>query len=205
MSRETLLPRPEGEEISLTSSPCALGDTFCSGTDLTSSPFSISYVRCNDANRFAKLSKRSRCTVSTMVLSGARGLRLFRVIRGGIGFNTETGCQRHHVYRPSSYSPSNPSVSQNRLVVLRKDRREAEVLSQRRSSCLLFQFLSVEAFSLLPKCQRNRCNLTRQRETSHGWLHAFGQQSQVELAERPGALLLPTFNRAFLRGLHTTR
>jgi hypothetical protein len=68
----------------------------------------------------------------------------------------------------------------------REDRREAEALSQRRSSCLQFQFLSVEAFSFLPKCQRNRCNLSRQRETSHGGLHAFGQQSQVELAERSG-------------------
>ena len=91
MSRETLLPLPEGEEISLTSSPCALGDGFCCGVDLTSSPFGISYVRCNDANRFVKLSKRSGCTVSTMVLSEAHGLRLFRVIRGGIGFTQRLG------------------------------------------------------------------------------------------------------------------
>ena len=70
-----------------------------------------------------------------------------------------------------------------------RPKRSAErprLFVQKRSSCLLFQFLSVEAFSLLPKCQRDRCNLARQRETSHGWLHAFGQQSQVELAERSG-------------------
>jgi hypothetical protein len=91
MSRETLLPRPEWEKISLTSSPCAPCDTFCGGTDLTSSPSGITCVRCNDANRFAKLSKRSGCTVSTMVLSEARGLRLYRVIRGGIGLSQRLG------------------------------------------------------------------------------------------------------------------
>ena len=67
--------------------PCALGDKFCPGTDLTSSLFGMAYMRCDDANRFAKLSKRSGCTVSTMVLSEARGLRLYRVIRGGIEFS----------------------------------------------------------------------------------------------------------------------
>src|SRR5277367_1016095 len=68
----------------------------------------------------------------------------------------------------------------------REDRREAEAVVQKRSSCLLFQFLSVEAFSLLPKYQRNRRNLSRQGEASHGWLHALRQQSQVELAKRSG-------------------
>ncbi len=126
---------------------CAGGHALC-GTDLTSSLSSTAYLRCDDANRFAKLSKRSGCTVSTMVLSEALGLRLFRVIRGGIGFNTETGSRRHPAYRPSSYSPSNPSVSQNRLAIVRKGRRKglgwsAEALkllavstSQRRSFLL---------------------------------------------------------------------
>ena len=81
---------------------CAGGHALC-GTDLTSSLSSTAYLRCDDANRFAKLSKRSGCTVSTMVLSEALGLRLFRVIRGGIGFNTETGSRRHPAYRPSFY------------------------------------------------------------------------------------------------------
>ena len=43
MSRETLLPRPEWEGISSTSSPSALGDTLCDGTDLTSSPFGMAF------------------------------------------------------------------------------------------------------------------------------------------------------------------
>jgi len=77
----------------LTSSPAALGDTFCCSADLTSSPCGMVSLRSDDANRFAKLSKRCGCTVSTMVLSEARGLRLFRVVRGGIGLITETGCR----------------------------------------------------------------------------------------------------------------
>src|SRR5271157_192121 len=123
MSRETLLSRPEGEGISLTSSPCALGDTFCCGADLISSPSGMAYLWYDDANRFAKLSKRSGYTVSTMVLSEARGLRLFRVVRGGIGLITETGYRWHRAYRASSYSPSNPNVSQNRLAIIRDKAR----------------------------------------------------------------------------------
>ena len=61
---------------------------------------------------FLKLSKPCGCTVSTMGLSEARGLVLFRVIRGGIGVTRRLGARRHRVdYRPLAYSPSNPSVS----------------------------------------------------------------------------------------------
>src|ERR1700687_4698376 len=42
---------------------------------------------CDDAERFLKLGKRCGCSVSTMVLSEARGLVLFRVVRGGVGFH----------------------------------------------------------------------------------------------------------------------
>jgi len=127
----------KGEKISLTSSPAALGDTFCCSADLTSSPCGMVSLCSDDANRFAKLSKRCGCTVSTMVLSEARGLRLFRVVRGGIGLITETGCRRHRAYRRFSYSPSNPSVSQNRLAIIRKIGGEAEAVLQKRSSRLL--------------------------------------------------------------------
>ncbi len=67
---------------------------------------------CDNAGRFLKRSKRCGCTVSTMVLSEARGLVLFRVVRGGIGFTQRLGCARHRgAYRRLAYSPSNPSVS----------------------------------------------------------------------------------------------
>src|SRR6266704_1444002 len=65
-------------------------------------------VRSDDADQFLKLSKPCGCTVSTMGLSEARGLVLFRVIRGGIGVTRRLGARRHRVdYRPFSYSPSN--------------------------------------------------------------------------------------------------
>ena len=53
--------------------------------------FRHGFPRRDDANRFAKLGKRSGCTVSTMVLSEAHGLRLFRVIREGIGLSQRLG------------------------------------------------------------------------------------------------------------------
>src|ERR1700694_4922594 len=56
--------------------------------------------------------------------------------------------------------------------------------SVRCSSGLRLQLFCVETFSSLPKCQSNSCNLARQRQTSHLRLHAFGQQSRIEIAER---------------------
>src|SRR6266699_1505872 len=43
------------------------------------------FLSSDDANQFRKRIKPCGCTVSTMGLSEARGLVLFRVIRGGIG------------------------------------------------------------------------------------------------------------------------
>ena len=45
----------------------------------------------DDANRFSETGKRCGCTVSTMDLSEARGLVLFRVVRRGIGFTQRLG------------------------------------------------------------------------------------------------------------------
>jgi hypothetical protein len=118
--------------------PCALGDKFCPGTDLTSSLFGMAYMRCDDANRFAKLSKRSGCTVSTMVLSEARGLRLFRVVRGGIGLSQRLGAGGTMSTGHSHTRPRTRASLQNRLLVGRKIGGEAEAVRHRRSSCLLF-------------------------------------------------------------------
>src|SRR5215472_4037973 len=46
-----------------------------------------------------------------MVLSETRGLRLFAVIRGSIGFSRRLGARRRLVYRRFGYLPSNRSVS----------------------------------------------------------------------------------------------
>ena len=96
MSTKILHPRPEVEKISLTSSPShhrrrssgavPLGSGLrCSISAAASSSSS------DDATRFLKLGKRCGCTVSTRVLSEARGLVLFRVVRGGIGFTQRRG------------------------------------------------------------------------------------------------------------------
>lgn len=96
MSRKILLPRPEGGEISARSSPFSLRKTLV----LVSYPwigfalFPLSrciFIGSDDADRFLKRSKPCGCTVSTMGLSEARGLVLFRVIRGGIGVTQRLG------------------------------------------------------------------------------------------------------------------
>jgi hypothetical protein len=51
-----------------------------------------------------------------MVLSEARGLRLFSVVQGGIGLHRRLGARRH--IKPDNvtgYSPSNPSVIERRM------------------------------------------------------------------------------------------
>src|SRR6476661_4304442 len=111
---------------------------------------------------FLKLSKPCGCTVSTMGLSEARGLVLFRVIRGGIGVTRRLGARRHRVdYRPLAYSPSNPSVSKTDRPPPEKSPEMEGALHPRRSSGLRFQFFCVEVLSLLPKSQRNCCHLAR--------------------------------------------
>src|SRR6478752_897525 len=95
MSRKILLPRPEGgfprhpaplsiEDACLVSCP---RDWFCGVPSLSNSIF----LSSDDADRFLKRSKPCGCTVSTMGLSEARGLVLFRVIRGGIGVTQRLG------------------------------------------------------------------------------------------------------------------
>src|ERR1700745_4108830 len=59
------------------------------------------------------------------------------------------------------------------------------ILCQRRSSCLLFQMLGVEAYSFLPDDQSDCRNLPRQGEASHRWLHPLGKQTLVKIVERP--------------------
>ena len=51
----------------------------------------------DDADRFLKLASAVVAWLATMDLSEARGLVLFRVIREGIGINTEAQCHRHCV------------------------------------------------------------------------------------------------------------
>src|SRR6266849_8055193 len=52
-----------------------------------------------------------------------------------------------------------------------------------RLGCLWLQLLGVEAFSFLPNAQGNGGDLARQRQARHRRLHAFGQQTFIELTE----------------------
>src|SRR6266478_2576822 len=63
--------------------------------------------------------------------------------------------------------------------------------SIRCSSCLRLQLFDVETFLLLPKCQRNGRDLARQCQTRHLRLHAFGQQTRIEIVERSPATAGP--------------
>jgi hypothetical protein len=110
-----------------------------------------------------------------MDLSEARGLVLFWVVRRGIGISqrlsasgtTPTG---HTDTHPRTRASQEPTGHHQKKIT-----GDGRVLHPRRSSGLRFQFVSVEVFSLLPECQRNGCDLTRQGETHHGRLDTFGQ------------------------------
>jgi hypothetical protein len=118
------------------------------------SDLSIVFVKLDSYEmtpQFLKLSKPCGCAVSTMDLSEARGLVLFRVVREGIGVTRRLGARRHRVdYRQLAYSPSNPSVSEP-TDHHQKITEMAGALHSRRSSGSRFQFFCVEVFSLLPK------------------------------------------------------
>ena len=90
------MPRPEGGRFPATSSPPSRYGRRLSGVVSVDwfcvVPSQQLHLRgSDDADRFLKLSKPCGCTVSTMGLSEARGLVLFRVIRGGIGVTQRLG------------------------------------------------------------------------------------------------------------------
>ena len=115
--KKILLPRPEGGEISATSSPSQLWKALVWGScpGIGFALFHLSgciFTSSDDADRFVKLSKPCGCMVSTMGLSEARGPSAFSGYPRGHRGYAETGCHRHRVvYRPLSYSPSNLSIS----------------------------------------------------------------------------------------------
>ena len=59
----------------------------------------------------------------------------------------------------------------------------ARSFAAERLGCLWLQLLGVEAFSFLPNAQGNGSDLARQRQARHRRLHAFGQQTFIELTE----------------------
>src|SRR5882724_2768908 len=60
-----------------------------------------------------------------------------------------------------------------------------QLSSVQRSSGLRLQLFGVKTFLLFPQGQSNGRDFTRQRQTRHLGLHAFVQQSHIEVAQRP--------------------
>src|SRR5438132_14405467 len=113
--------------------------------------------------------KPGGCTVSTMDLSEAPGLVLFRVVREGIGISQRlsatgtcapTGDWDAHPRTRASQEPT--------------DHHQKKIAGDGRGA-------SPETLK-----RRNGCNLACQREACHGRLDAFGQRSLVKILEWSG-------------------
>src|SRR4030095_7783868 len=123
-----------------------------------------------------------------MVLSETLGLWLSSTVRECIGWIRRLGCSTHGPDFSGCYFPSKSSVSRARRSPPGNGSLGIErTLSQRRSSCLLFQIVGVETYLLLPDDQRDRGNLPRQGQACHRGLPSLGQQSLVEIVQRPAA------------------
>jgi len=106
-----------------------------------------SSVSSDDADRFQKLSKPCGCTVSTMGLSEARGLVLFRVIRGGIGVTQRLGAAGTVSSTGHSHTHPRTRASQNRLATTRKRSPEMEGLFTRDAQAACDFSFSASKFS----------------------------------------------------------
>src|SRR5437667_8229854 len=122
-----------------------------SGPGVGSALFHLSrfiFISSDDADRFLKPAKRCGCTVSTMYLSEAHGLVLFRVVREGIGISqrrSATGTCR--AYRRLGCSPSNPSVSRTNWPPPDKDHRRWKGLFTRDAQAACDFSFSTSKFS----------------------------------------------------------
>ena len=96
------------------------------------------FISSDNADRFLKLASTRGCTVSTMVLSATRGLVLFRVIREGIGFNTEAQCHRH--VAPTGDKDAHPRTRR------RADRRSGDGTENRLTTRAALASMRVKAW-----------------------------------------------------------
>src|SRR5579863_539485 len=129
---------------------------------------------------------KTGCQVPTMVLSEARGLSLFRVIREGLESAVRLGArgtQRLTYQWRLALEPERlRSRTNHRPVEFQGMGRTAE----RHSSCLWFQMLGVERNSFLPNDQSDRRNFACQGQPCHLRPNALGHQSRVKFLERAG-------------------
>jgi len=85
-----------------------------------------------------------------MVLSEARGLWLFLVIREGIGCKWVTRCQGTQGRTVLTDTPLEPSISRTRPPTTGENPETESLLHRRGSSCLPMQLFGVETHSFLP-------------------------------------------------------
>ena len=88
--------------------------------------------------------------MATMVLSEARGLWLFLVIREGIGCKWVTRCRSTQGRTVLTDTPLEPSISRTRLPTTGENPEMESLLPRRGSSCLPMQLFGVETHSFLP-------------------------------------------------------
>jgi ISXO2 transposase-like protein len=96
MSRNIFVPPPEARLVPRHPAQLTIETLLrVAPLGLRSGSISTGFIllSSDDAERFLKLHKRFGCCVPTMVLSEARGLVLFRVIRGGIGLTQRLGAR----------------------------------------------------------------------------------------------------------------
>jgi hypothetical protein len=110
-----------------------------------------------------------------MVLSETLSLWLSSIVREGIGWLRRLACLSTGLTFPIATSPEIERLKEpdgHRREMVPKD---GQTLSQRRSSCLLFQIVGVETYLLLPDDQGDRGNLPRQSQACHRGLPPLGE------------------------------
>src|ERR1700745_4086254 len=135
MSTKKLLPPPVAEKFSVSISSPLFADGSRSLERFFSGLLSLSlgsFWSGDNVRRLLKLGKRFN-SVATMVLSEARGLSLFLVLRGGIACRTVTQCRSTQGRTTYLILTLEPSVSRTEPTTTRMMER---ALYQRRSSCL---------------------------------------------------------------------
>ena len=112
----------------------------------------VSFSAAGDAAvEFKRAASELVASEATMVLSEARGLWLFLVIREGIGCKWVTRCRSTQGRTVLTDTPLEPSISRTRLPTTGENPRGWESLLHRRgSSCLPMQLFGVETYSFLP-------------------------------------------------------
>ncbi len=93
-----------------------------------------------------------------MVLSETRGLWLSSIVRGSIGWIRRLACFTGLTWTIDTF-PRNRASQESDGHLRERFPGMERTLSQRRSSCLLFQMIGVETYILLPDDQRDRGNL----------------------------------------------